>query len=129
MFAIAACGKTTPTSPSSNSSCVDVSGVYDVVYQGVCPSQYLKQWTLQQSGCSIQTPIAPDLPTVTGTMNGKSVHLVMQNGFTACLYHLEGDGQFDGQTIRAQVSGKISGPCCGDQQETLSIVAVRRSGP
>jgi hypothetical protein len=129
MFAIAACGKTTPTSPSANGSCVDLSGTYDVTYQGQCPTQYPKQWTLQQTMCDAHTAIAPDAPIVTGTVKGNAVHLQMQNGFTACLYTLEGDGQFDGQAIRAQLSGKTSGPCCGDQQEALTVVAVRRSGP
>ncbi len=127
MLVIAACGDRTPTSPSASpSSCADLSGTWDVTYQGACPSQYPTQWTLQQTTCDLQSPIMPDMPTVGGTVKGNAVHLRMVNGFTSCLYDLEGDGQFDGQAIRAQLSGRISGPCCGDRQETLMVFAVRR---
>ena len=122
---IVRCGHDLPTSPSA--TCSDVSGVYDVTYQGgVCSSQYPSQWTLVQSACTVQTQMFPDMPTVNGTVNGTTVHLRMNNGFTACLYQLEGDAQLDGRTLRGRVSGKISGPCCGDRNESLQFTATRR---
>jgi hypothetical protein len=123
-IAFANCGRTLPT--SSSRSCSDVSGVYDVTYASSCSDQYLRQWTLIQSGCNVHTQLLADAPTLTGVAHSGSLHLVMLNGFTTCLYQLEGDAQFDGRTLRGQASGKVSGPCCGDRNELIEFTAVRR---
>jgi hypothetical protein len=124
---IVSCNHDAPTAPTVTGTCANVSGAYDVAIQGACKhDQYPKEWVLVQDACSVRSNVLPDLPTVSGTVKGNVVHLVMQNGFIACTYHLEGDGQFDGQTIHATVSGQVDGPCCGSKQETLTIVAVRR---
>ncbi len=129
LLAAIACSSHSPTAPSANGGpCVDVSGTYSVTYQSACASEYPKQWVIQQSGCDIHTQIVPDTPILSGSVKGTTVQIVMHNGFTNCLYDLAGDGQFDGQSIRAQVAGKVSGPCCGDRTDMVSIVAVRTGG-
>ncbi len=127
LLLLTACSAQSPTVPSPNvGPCVDVSGTYDVTYQSACATEYPKQWTLQQSGCDLHSAVAPDMPIVTGSVKGTTVQLVMHNGFTACLYDLTGDGQFDGQAIHAKVAGKVSGPCCGDRTDLVTVVATRR---
>ena len=119
---------TEPTTSTSGGGCVDLSGTYDVTYTSTsCPTNiYLAMWQLNQSGCAFRTPPFPDVPSVSGTVNGSAVMLSLRNGFTACIYQLDGSGQFDGKTLRATVAGDVSGPCCSGTSESLHIVAVRR---
>src|SRR5438132_84732 len=49
--------------------CVDLSGIYDVVYEGGCPTGgYLTSWELRQDVCAFVANINPDFPTVRGTV-------------------------------------------------------------
>lgn len=126
LLLIMACDRGSPTAPSANGGpCVDVSGTYDVTYQSACATQYPKQWTIEQSGCDIHSAVSPDMPILTGSVKGTTVQIVMHNGFSSCLYDLAGGGQFDGAAIRAKVAGKVSGPCCGDRTDLVSVVATR----
>ncbi|HYM61701.1 MAG TPA: hypothetical protein VEZ11_12520 [Thermoanaerobaculia bacterium] len=111
-------------------SCVSVAGTFDVIdfqSDANCPTDnYQRQWTFEQRGCTATEPIFPDAPAVNAEVRGSQVTLHMRNGFIACLYDLQGTGVIEGNTIRATVTGPVSGPCCGTKQETLHIVAVRR---
>lgn len=114
-----------PTTPTSG--CADFSGVYDVTYQGSCPGDtYPKTWELQQEGCAVHTPLVADAPSVNGTAQSSTITLMLRNGFTACLYQLNGTGRLDGGTIRATLAGNVSGPCCGLRSESVQVVATRR---
>jgi hypothetical protein len=124
VIAAMSCGRY--DSPTSPTACSDISGTYDVSYQGMCnASQYPSQWVLVEEACAVRSNVNPDNPTVSGSVSSSRVHLVMRNGFTTCMYQLQGDGQFDGTTIRATLTGSVSGPCCSGQ-ESLTVVAVRR---
>jgi hypothetical protein len=106
--------------------CVDLSGVWDVRYQGSCRTDiYMTVWTFAQSGCNVHTPFAADIPIVSGAVSGNSVELAMRNGFTVCQYQLDGAGQVTNGVITATVSGPVSG-CCDATSETLHIVATKR---
>jgi hypothetical protein len=120
-----ACGES-PTAPTSG--CSDFSGIWDVTYQGSCPNNnYSSVWELQQEGCTVHSRVMPDAPSVTGTAQGSTISLAMSNGFTSCLYQLAGNGRLDGQTVRATLSGRVSGPCCPTRtDDTVQVVAVRR---
>lgn len=108
-------------------ACADLSGIYDVVYEGHCPAAgYLKSWELQQNGCAIVVNINPDLPSVRGTVKGSAIDLSMRNGFTACAYTLDGTGTVSNGVIRATLTGPTSGPCCGSGIDTVSLVATKR---
>jgi hypothetical protein len=110
----------------SGPQCVDLSGVWDVQYQGTCRTDiYMSVWSIGQSGCSVHTPIVPDIPIVSGTVRGSSVDLSLRNGFTVCQYQLDGAGQAASGVITATVSGPVSG-CCDAKSETLHIVATKR---
>ena len=115
-------------SPTAPTGCADFSGTWDVTYQGSCPTNnYPPVWDLQQEGCSVHSRVMPDVPSVTGTAQGSTIGLAMSNGFTTCLYQLAGDGHLDGQTIRATLSGSVSGPCCSTRSsDTVQVVAIRR---
>ena len=125
LFLLLACSES-PTGPTSG--CSDFSGIWDVTYQGSCPTNnYPPVWELQQEGCSVHTRVMPDVPGVAGTAQGSTISLAMSNGFTNCLYQLAGNGRLDGQTLRATLSGNVSGPCCSTRSsDTVQVVAVRR---
>src|SRR5258708_38094248 len=43
--------------------CVDLSGTWDVKYQGSCRTDiYMATWAFAQRGCSARTPLLPDIP-------------------------------------------------------------------
>lgn len=107
--------------------CVDLSGTWDVHYQGSCPTNgYLSTWQLEQSGCAARVNINPDLPTVSATVSGTTVQISMRNGFIACTYHLDGTGTVSNGVITAVLSGPVSGPCCQGSEETVQVVATKR---
>jgi len=107
--------------------CVDLSGIYDVVYEGGCPtSGYLTSWELRQNGCAFVANINPDLPSVRGTVKGSTINLSLRNGFVACMYTLDGAGTVSSGVIRATLTGPTSGPCCGSGIDTVTLVATRR---
>ena len=107
--------------------CVDVSGIYDVVYEGHCPTGvYLTSWELRRNGCAISANINPDMPSVRGTVKGSAIDLSLRNGFTACMYALDGTGTVSNGVIRATLTGPTSGPCCGSGVDTVSLVATKR---
>jgi hypothetical protein len=107
--------------------CVDLSGINDVVYEGHCPtSGYLTSWDLRQNGCTFSANINPDLPAVRGTVKGSTVNLSLRNGFTACMYTLDGVGTVSSGVIRATLTGPTSGPCCGSGIDTVTLVATKR---
>jgi hypothetical protein len=107
--------------------CVDVSGFYDVGYEGGCPTRgYLTRWELRQNGCEFFANINPDFPNVRGTVRGSTVNLLLRNGFTTCTYTLNGTGTVSNGVIRATVTGPTDGPCCGSGTDTVSLVATKR---
>ena len=109
-------------------SCVDLSGIYDVTYEGHCPtSGYLTSWELRQNGCAFFANINPDLPNVQGTVKGSTINLSLRNGFTACMYTLDGTGTVSNGVIRATLSGPTSGPCCGSGIDNVSLVAAKQN--
>jgi hypothetical protein len=144
------CGRDLPTSPTSGRHqspiqeqvnaasgrrravtgvrpCVDLSGTWDVHYQGICPTDgYPNIWQLEQTGCAAHTVITPDVPAVSGTIDGSTVRLSMRNGFVACTYQLDGTGTASNGVITAVVSGPVSGPCCQGPNDTVQLVARRR---
>jgi hypothetical protein len=146
------CGQDLPTSPSgsqhrlvvpqqtqssntrrraafsgSAGPCVDLSGIWDVRYQGSCPTDgYLSTWQLEQTGCSAHVNINPDLPTVSCAIAGSTVKVSMRNGFIDCTYQLEGTGTVSNGALTAVVSGPVGGPCCPGPNETVRLVATKR---
>jgi hypothetical protein len=107
--------------------CVDLSGFYDVRYEGGCPtSGYLTSWELRQNGCEFSANINPDLPSVRGRVTGSTVNLSLRNGFIRCTYSLNGTGTISNGVIRATVTGPTDGPCCGSGIDTVSLVATKR---
>jgi hypothetical protein len=107
--------------------CADLSGTWDVRYQGSCPTDgYLSTWEVTQTGCVAHLPLFPDVPTVNFVVKGTSVELTMRNGFINCEYHLEGTGTVSNGVITAVVSGPVSGPCCKEPTETVQLVATKR---
>jgi hypothetical protein len=109
--------------------CVDLSGFYDVRYEGGCATRgYLTSWELRQNGCEFFANSNPDLPDVRGTVRGSTVNLSLRNGFTTCTYALNGTGTVSNGVIRATVTGPTDGPCCGSGIDTVSLVATKRQG-
>jgi hypothetical protein len=118
-------GRARAVSPPAG--CVDVSGFYDVRYEGGCPTGgYLTSWELRQNGCEFSANVNPDLPNVRGHVTGSAVSLSMTNGFISCTYSLEGTGTVSNGVIRAKVTGPTDGPCCGSGIDTVSLVATKR---
>jgi hypothetical protein len=118
-------GRSRAVSPPAG--CIDLSGFYDVRYDGGCPtSGYLTSWELRQNGCEFSANINPDLPTVRGRVTGSTVSLSLRNGFIRCTYSLDGTGTVANGVIRATVTGPIDGPCCGSKIDTVSLVATKR---
>ena len=112
---------------SPPAGCVDLSGFYDVRYEGGCPtSGYLTSWELRQNGCSFSMNVNPDLPNVRGSVTRSTVKLSLRNGFIACTYTLDGTGTVSNGVIRATLTGTTDGPCCGSRSDTVSLVAIRR---
>ena len=112
---------------SPPAGCVDLSGFYDVRYEGGCPnSGYLTSWELRQNGCSFSANANPDVPSVRGSVTRSTVKLSLRNGFVACTYTLDGTGTVSNGVIRATVTGTTDGPCCGSRSDTVSLVATRR---
>lgn len=109
------------------SSCGNIAGTWDVRFDGSCPADmYLGVWELEQSACSFHTPLYPDMPTASGTLDATGVALKIRNGFTACEYQLEGRGTIANGVITATLTGPVSGPCCGSKRETVRVIATRR---
>ena len=107
--------------------CVNLSGFYDVRYEGGCPtSGYLTSWELRQNGCEFSANVNPDLPSVRGRVTGSAVSLSLRNGFIRCTYSLDGTGTVANGVIRATVTGPTDGPCCGSGIDTVSLVATKR---
>jgi len=107
--------------------CIDLSGFYDVRYEGGCPtSGYLTSWELRQNGCEFSANANPDLPNVRGRVTGSAVTLSLRNGFISCTYSLDGTGTVSNGVIRAKVTGPTDGPCCVSGIDTLSLVATKR---
>jgi len=118
-------GRVRAVSPPAG--CVDLSGFYDVRYEGGCPTGgYLTSWELRQNGCEFSIDVNPDLPNVRGRVTGSAVSLSMTNGFIACTYSLDGTGTVSNGVIRAKVTGPTGGPCCGSGIDTVSLVATKR---
>jgi hypothetical protein len=115
--------------------CTNVSGTWDVRYQGSCPTNgYLSTWYVVQTGCTARVKIDPnspydidpDVPQVNFSIKGTTVNLLMLNGFVNCTYHLEGTGTVSNGVITAVVSGPVGGVCCKGPDETVQLVATKR---
>lgn len=148
-FLLVACSRELPTEPVSAKSavvseatgraarrhvaappaaaCANVAGTWDVRYEGSCPADmYPGVWELEQSSCTFHTPLYPDMPAASGSLDSSGVTVKIRNGFTACEYDLEGRGTLANGVITATLTGPVSGPCCGTKTETVRVVATRR---
>jgi hypothetical protein len=114
---------------SGPAQCADLSGTWDVRYQGSCPDNaYPSVWIVEQTGCVARLPFVPDVPTVNFIVKGTTVDLTMRNGFINCEYQLAGSGTVSNGVITATVSGPVSGPspCCQGPTATVQLVATKR---